>query len=63
MSVALGLALAASGIATCTTGARGIHMGHHYSVDWITHVSLNWITGLMETGSEEQMYSPLGQKH
>ena len=44
----------AADFATCTAGAGGKRMGHHYSVDWTT--------GLMETGSEEQMYSTLELK-
>ena len=45
----------AADFATCTAGAGAMHIGHHYSVDWTT--------GLMETGSEEQMYSTLELKH
>ena len=45
----------AADFVTYTAGAGGKRMGHDYSVDWTT--------GLMETGSEDQMYSTLELKH
>ena len=45
----------AADFATYTAGAGGKRMGHDYSVDWTT--------GLMETGSEDQMHSILELKH